>query len=720
MKKNKISDPYQERESEKYENPIPSRECILSIFNKESKILSSQMLTLILELSKINEQEALKKRLKAMRRDGQLLWIRGKGYALPKTSIFIKGKVVGSREDFGFVQPEDNSADLFLNGHQMRQVFPGDRVLIKVVGVSRRGRREATIVEILDRSTEYLTGIYLEKNNLIQVKPTHPKIHHVITIPAGFQSTAKNEEIVLVEIIRQPDSHHFPTGRVVKIFGSYSTPGIENILAVHQYHLPHEWSSAVQKETHGLEKLKNSLHVDTSRKDLRSLAFVTIDGEDSKDFDDAVYCTHQGKDWKLQVAISDVTHYVAWDTAIDQEARLRGNSVYFPTQVIPMLPEILSNDLCSLKPNVDRYCLVCEMIVSSQGKIKEYTFYFAVIHSKARLTYNKVTDFFKNNFEIDKDSDVVENLKNLEKVYEGLSKARQKRGAIDFDFAEVQLVFDTKHNIQNIIPKERTIAHRIIEECMLAANVSAANFLLKNKLNAIFRVHEPPNPDKIEDLKDFLKQLGISTEIEFNSKPIEYKKTLQKIITHPHQRLLQTLFLRSMNQAIYAIKNQGHFGLSYSEYTHFTSPIRRYSDLIVHRLIREILLGSKRKSFLISKSNLDTIAEHCSKTERKADEASRMVVSAIKCRFIQKHLGEFFEGVISHVTAFGFFVELRENLVEGLVRIDCLSDDHYVFDVKRMLLQGKVKKKNYRLGDHVRIQVAKVSLSSNSIDFILA
>ena len=718
MNSKTIFDPHSAREAEKYSDPIPSREYILSLFKTKKQTLTREKITEKLDLKTSEQKDALHKRLRAMRRDGQLIWMRNKGYSLAKQSAFIKGAVVSNKEGFGFVVPEDKSTDLFLSVYQMRQVFPNDVVLVRVVGENKRGRREATIVEVLERKTDRIVGQYRTDRDTLQVVPTHSRIHHTITIPEGSQIDALHEQIVLVEITHQPGLHHPATGRIIKILSNSGSSEADTNIAIHQYQLPHEWPEAVQQEIEALKK--NPPANNEKRVDLRHLPFVTIDGEDSKDFDDAVCCQKEGNTWKLWVAIADVSHYVLPNTALDEEAYVRGNSVYFPEQVLPMLPDMLSNDWCSLKPQVDRPCLVCEMSISNQGNLKEYQFYSALIHSHARLTYTQVSQYLESKQFPEEHQPLEQPLKNLEVLFDKLFKARQKRGAIEFNFPETQLQFNDQKEIENIIPKMRSISHRIIEECMLIANVAASRFLIDHKVPTLFRSHESPLADKLTDLKTFLGYLGIKVDLDEHAKTIDYSRFLDTIADHPDQRLIHIMFLRTMSQAVYSPNNKGHFGLAYSEYVHFTSPIRRYPDLLVHRAIRYVLANTtKKEPFAYSVKTLSAIGEHCSTTEKRADEATRFVISTLKCRFMSKHIGEWFDGVISHVTHFGLFISLRKNLVEGLVHVSHLQDDHYLFDANQMILQGQRNGKTYRLGDSVRVQIARVNIEAHEIDLEL-
>jgi len=721
----KTKDPYAAREAEKYSDPIPSREYILSILkDQKDKIISRRKLEELLLLQDPTQREALRRRIQAMRRDGQLLLKKGKGYYLPKDAIFLKGTVLGTKDGFGFLEPEDKSANIFLSAYQMRQVFPKDRVLVRIISESSRARREASIVEILERNTENMLGRCVSSGeDTLKVISVSPRIHQVITIPSGYQANAVLNQIVLVEIIKQPDLYHPPTGRITKVLGDTGSPGIASLIAIYQNQLPYEWSQNIEKEIEDLKVASPASSNPTSERiDLRHLPFMTIDGENSKDFDDAVYCQREKKNWKLWVAIADVSHYVKPDTLIDQEAQLRGNSVYFPDRVVPMLPDILSNDWCSLKPNVDRFCLVCEMIITQQGKLKEYQFYPAIIESKARLTYTLASQYLSTQNYSQAHQSIADSLNHLENLHSILNQARQKRGSIDFDLKETNIILNTQGNIESILASSRTIAHRIIEECMLIANVAAAQFLINKNLPSLFRIHESPAPEKVLELQTFLKSLGYKNTFRKQAKSKDYAKFLQEIQEDPKVHIIHMMVLRVMNQAVYSPINRGHFGLAYLEYTHFTSPIRRYSDLIVHRSIHYIL--SKKtdtkpiKKYHYDIRTLERLGAHCSMTERRADEATRAVVNQLKCQYIKHYIGESFQGTISHIVGFGLFIALQ-NQIEGLIHISHLNDDHYVFDSKQMRLKGQNSHKTYQLGDQLCVQVAHVNTEAGEIDFRL-
>lgn len=705
-------DPYAKREAEKYANPIPSREYILAYLKEAGRLMTRQALEEVLGLYSPDQQEALRRRLQAMRRDGQLILTRRKGYGLAKKMDLIRGRVLGHKEGFGFVAPEDGSADLYLSGHQMCQVFPDDSVLVRVAGEDKRGRREAVIVEVLERNTRWVVGRYCYEEGIGQVSPANTRIPQIVLVSPGAEGGAVHGQMVTVEILQQPTAHRQAVGRVMEVLGEHLAPGMGVTIAIRSYNLPHLWPEGVEAEL--AQIAAQPLLDDKPRVDLRDLSFVTIDGADAKDFDDAVFCQPEGKEWRLWVAIADVSHYVQPGTALDKAAKQRGTSVYFPGSVLPMLPEVLSNDWCSLKPKVERLVLVCEMLISSRGRLQDWQFYPAVIRSRARLTYDQVSRYLATGGTPRQDSALLPHLQNLAYLYEIFNQERSKRGAVDFDFQEPQILFHKDGSVKDIVPLERTLAHRIIEACMLAANVSAARFLLKHKLPSLFRIHEAPSPIKLTELKNFLKGLGLRLSLWRTPKPADYARILTTSKTRPNHRLIQSALLRAMNQAIYSPENKGHFGLAFSEYTHFTSPIRRYPDLWVHRAIRQALNPNPASEQLQA---LIVLGEHCSMTERRADEATREVLSGLKCELIHTHLGEVFSGMISHVTGFGLFIALRDTLVEGLAHISSLRNDYYHFDATHLALRGERTGIVYRVGDSVRVRVARVDLDAREVDF---
>lgn len=713
-----FADPFAKREAEKYSNPIPSREYILEYLKKCGRLVKRDELTHLLGIEDSVQQEALRRRLRAMERDGQLILTRREGYGLPDKMNLVRGRVIGHRDGFGFLVPDDGGEDLFLNASQMQLVFHGDRVLARVVGIDRRNRREGAIADVLERNTPSLVGRFFTEKGVTFVVPANTRIAQDILIGTDDQGGAQSGQIVVVEITSYPSFRKQAIGRVIEILGDHMAPGLEIEVAIRNYNIPHTWPDAVLTEITPFQE--GYLPVDEERHDLQALPFVTIDGADAKDFDDAVYCERQKKQWRLIVAIADVSHYVSPESALDKEAQARGNSVYFPGSVVPMLPEVLSNELCSLKPKVNRLCLVCDMLISAKGELKRFTFYPAVIHSRARLIYNEVAAWLHNKKCPPMYHDLLPHLNDLHHLYHVLRESREKRGAIDFETTETRVIFGPNRKIKQIVPTERTVAHRIIEECMLLANVAAAHFLLKAKIPILFRIHAVPAAEKLADLKAFLAELGLRLPGKKIPKSGDYSILLKSIAHRPDAHLIRTVLLRSLSQAMYSPDNIGHFGLAFDAYTHFTSPIRRYPDLLVHRAIRHVLAKRKPKKFMYDTLSVSRLGEHCSTTERRADEATREVLDWLKCEFMRDRVGETFSGIITNVTGFGLFVELQNIYVEGLVHITALHNDYYQFDANRHRLCGERSGVIYRLGDRIRVKIGRVDLDQRQIDFELA
>lgn len=719
-KHTKKKDQHSEREAEKYENPIPSREFIIEFLTDKGQPASYKQLLIELDLKSDEEQEALRRRLIAMVRDGQLHQNRRGAYGPIEKMELIPGRVMGHKDGFGFVIPDDGGDDLFLNARQMRAVFHDDRVLARVAGLDHRGRQEGVIIEVLERNTPELVGRLHSESGAHFIEPSNQRITQEILIAPESVGNAKNGQMVIVQITEQPTVHSRPIGKIIEVLGDHMAPGMEIDVAIRNHGLPHEWSEEVLKEAQKYtgEVAEADLK---GRKDVRHLPFVTIDGEDAKDFDDAVYCKKRSDNgWTLYVAIADVGHYVKPGNVLDKAAVERGNSVYFPERVIPMLPEVLSNQLCSLNPHINRLTMVCEMAISATGKITTYKFYEAVIKSHARLTYNKVFAMVEeDNKELQKEyAALYPHIQELFALYRVLLKARSKRGTIDFDLPETKIVFGANRKIEKIVPLVRNDAHRLIEECMLCANICAARFLLKSDIPALYRNHEGPGPQKLKDLKRFLGEMGLNLGGGEEPSPTDYAKLLKTVEGRPDAHLIQTVLLRSLSQAVYSPDNKGHFGLAYEAYAHFTSPIRRYPDLVVHRAIRRVLQRQYKSGE--SDPHLEALGEHCSMTERRADDATREAVDWLKCEFMMDKVGEEFTGVISGVTSFGLFVELKDIYAEGLVHISTLPEDYYQFDPMRHELRGERSNRRFRLGDEVQIRVARVNLDEREVDFMLA
>jgi len=739
-------DPEAAREAEKYDNPIPSRELILRHLSERGSPAAREQLVEEFGLVSDEDVEALRRRLRAMERDGQLIYTRRGTYAPVDKLDLVCGRVSGHRDGFGFLIPDDGSDDLFLGPAQMRLVFDGDRCLARVSGLDRRGRREGAIVEVISRAHETIVGRYQIESDVGFVVADNPKIQQEVLVTPGRALNAKPGQFVEVRITHWPTPRFQPQGDIVEVIGNYMAPGMEIDVALRSFDIPHVWPEAVLKEAARLkpevdekDKLK--------RVDLRHLPFVTIDGEDARDFDDAVYCEKPGG-WKLltggfrlYVAIADVSHYVKVGSALDHEAEVRGNSVYFPERVVPMLPEQLSNGLCSLNPGVDRLAMVCEITLNKSGKMTDYQFYEAVIHSHARLTYNKVSDMLERPKSpegkrlSEEYAEVLPHLKQLYALYKVLLKARHTRGAIDFETQETRIVFGAGRKIAEIKPTERNDAHKLIEECMLCANVATAAFLQKHDIPALYRVHDGPPLERQEKLRAFLGELGLSLHKgKEGPTPKDYQALLERIQDRPDFHVIQTVMLRSLSQAVYSADNHGHFGLNYEAYAHFTSPIRRYPDLLVHRAIRSVIRSRrdtphvrregaasmpKARIYPYDEAALEQLGEQCSMTERRADEATRDVVNWLKCEFMRDRVGETFPGVITAVTGFGLFVELTDIYVEGLVHVTAMPGDYYHFDPLHHRLSGERSGRSFRLGDSVEVRVMRVDLDERKIDFEL-
>lgn len=714
-------DPFADRERDKYEHPIPSRECIQELLQEAGTPLDLAQIAQALELSEERDIDALAKRLRAMERDGQIIQNRRSGYGLVSKMDLVCGRVVGHPDGYGFFVGDEGGEDLYLSPKQMRSLLHGDRAVVRKAGFDRRGRREGALVDVLERANHRIVGRYVVEHGLGFVIPSNKRIHQDIALKEDGHGGATDGQIVVAEIIEQPSWRSQPIGKVLEIVGNHLAPGMEIDIAMRSYELPHEWPEPVLAEISTLTRVVPEA-AKQDRVDLRQVPLVTIDGEDARDFDDAVYCEKQGKGWRLLVAIADVSHYVAPNTALDAEARNRGNSVYFPGRVIPMLPEVLSNGLCSINPKEDRLCMVCEMFITAAGKVRKYEFFEAVMRSHARLTYTSVAAIVveRDNKERSRYEALLPHLDELHELYKVLKVQRQKRGTIDFETVETRIVFGEDRKIQAIVPVERNDAHRMIEEFMIAANVAAADFLLAHESAGIYRVHLGPSPEKLNDVRAFLRELGLRLGGGDEPEPKHYARLLEEVRERPDRNLIQTVLLRSLSQAVYTPENNGHFGLAFDAYTHFTSPIRRYPDLLVHRAIRHLLANKTHQPVVYTQGDMLASGEHCSMTERRADEATRDAVDWLKCEFMQGKVGEEFDGIISAVTSFGIFVQLQNVYIEGLVHVTSLQNDYYHFDPAKHRLVGERTKTTYRLTDKIRVKVMRVNLDDKKIDFEIA
>lgn len=723
-----------ERELASYENPLPSREYILQIVTEQGVPLTFERLVKLLDI-RSEEEEFFIRRLGAMSRDGQLMQNRGGHWLLPDKANLVTGKVLGHMDGFGFLVPDDGGSDLFLSAREMEKVMHGDRAMARVAGTDQRGRPEGKIVEVLERANSKLVGRVHNEHGVWFVEPENKRISQRILLAPpeapkkGLMSRLSRApkpvvpvagQVVMVDIIEQPSRNAQAIGRVTEIVGNYADPGMEIEIALRKHELPYEFSKAGLAEAKKLPDIVRPVDK-KGREDITHLPLVTIDGETARDFDDAVYCERQGKGYRLIVAIADVSHYVKERGDLDLDAYERGNSVYFPRRVIPMLPEKISNGLCSLNPQVERLCMVCDMDIGPTGEIKRYRFYPAVMFSHARLTYNEVAAAIHEK-EIParrKIGKLLPQLEMLDELYRLLVAERRKRGAIDFESTETRMIFNDNGKIEKIVPDERNEAHKIIEECMLAANVCASAFLAENEQPCLYRIHQGPSPERLAKLRDFLGTFGLQLGGGDEPHAKDYATLITKIKGRPDTALLQTVMLRSLRQAIYSPDNVGHFGLAYDQYTHFTSPIRRYPDLLVHRAIKAVL---QKKKYVPDHEagDWESIGLHCSMTERRADEATRDVEDWLKCFYMQDKIGEIFSGSIASVVPFGIFVALDDVFIEGLVHVSELGTDYFHYDDAAHAMVGERTGKRYRLSDRVKVQLVRVDLATNKIDFKLA
>ncbi|TWX72732.1 ribonuclease R [Colwellia sp. C1TZA3] len=734
------NDPHQQREADKYDKPVASRELLLSLIEKSNIPPTFKALVSQLQYTDDDMLVGVKHRLRAMENSGQIVFNKFKQYAIAKRSDVLIGKIIGHRDGFGFFSPDNGDKDFYISSYEMKRVIHGDIAEAILLDRSdRKGRKEVKILDVITPRTAGVVGRFFIDHHIACVIPDDARIQQEILIQPDKKLGARHGEVVVVNIIKGPTKRSNAVGEVIEVLGEHMAPGMEIEIALREHDLPSQFSAEVIAQVSGIaDEVEESAKA--PRVDLRDLPLVTIDGEDARDFDDAVYCQpNAAGGWTLWVAIADVSYYVRNKTALDEEAISRGNSVYFPSQVIPMLPEKLSNGLCSLNPDVDRLCMVCEMTISASGDLSASKFYPAVMRSKARFTYSKVATILGVNPE-QKDEDyrtelrteyqaLIPDLENLNTMYHVLAAARAKRGAIAFETTESQFLFNSERKIESIVAMVRNDAHKIIEECMILANVATAEFIEKYKKPGLFRVHDKPSEDKYNNFLSYVNELGLDLssmgERKAQPEPMDYCHILEKIAGRPDQELIQTMLLRSMRQAVYQSENIGHFGLALPSYSHFTSPIRRYPDLVVHRVIKAILDEQAQHkanagAHSYTPEAVIELGEHCSMTERRADDATRDVADWLKCEYMQDHVGDTFTGVISTVTNFGLFIRLADLHIEGLVHITSLGHDYYHFDDVRMCLTGENTGAKYRIGDTVQVQVAAVNLDEKKIDLALA
>ncbi|RUO72379.1 ribonuclease R [Pseudidiomarina sediminum] len=715
-----------EKQQPEYEVEIPSRDELLEAVEARLKPITFEEILARFELTDERQHIGVKRRLRAMERDGQLIYTKANAYGLPSRMNLIKGRIIGHRDGFGFCRPEDGGDDLFIAPNQMYSVMHGDVVLVQEQGKDPKGRKEGRIVRVIEPRETSVVGRFFVDHDLGIVVPDDSRLNQDILIPDEGRNGARHGQIVVVKITRRPNRRTSPIGEVTEILGEHMAPGMEIEIAIREHDIPTEWQAQTQAAVDALaETVPESAY--EGRVDLRELPLITIDGDDSRDFDDAVYAEPDGDGWRLWVAIADVSYYVRPNTPLDRDALERGNSVYFPNFVVPMLPEKLSNGLCSLNPDVDRLCMVAEMHVSAHGKLGDAKFYPAVMKSHARMTYTKVAAILDGEPKLRQEhAAILTPIDHLHRLFKVLKKARQLRSAIEFETLETRFIFNAERKIESIEPVRRNVAHMIIEECMIMANVATARFIEQHdEAGALFRVHEPPASERLTNFRGFLAELGLTMSGGDDPAPKDYAAVLEQVRERPDAELIQTMLLRSMQQAVYSPDNAGHFGLALEQYAHFTSPIRRYPDLILHRAVKAILKKQQGPSpalegaWMYPDEQLDELGEHCSMTERRADDATRQVDEWLKCEYMQDHIGAEFDGVIAAVTNFGLFVRLNDLHIDGLVHISNLDNDYYHYDNERHLLIGENSRRVYRLGDKVRIRVRSVNLDERKIDLTL-
>ena len=701
-----------------YEHPIPSRDHLLQFLVEAGRPAALTAIERHFKVKGPDARAKLVKQLAKMVRSGQLILNRRSEYCLTTKIELLTGKVIAHRDGFGFIVRDGEGDDVYLSAREMREVIHGDRIAFKVIGKDRRGRAEGKVVEVLEHGTSEIAGQFIRERGIGVVVPDNPRITHRVLIAKGESGDAKHGQLVVAEILDYPTGAIQMTGRITTVIGVPGQKGIATDIAIHSNGIPNVWPGKVRKE---VEPLGTNVPdgAKKGRVDLRDTALITIDGADARDFDDAVFCEPSGDGWRLLVAIADVSHYVAVGTALDKEAINRGTSVYFPDRVVPMLPEELSNGLCSLNPKVDRLCMVCEMRVAKGGKVERSKFYEAVMRSHARLTYSEVSAYLTDSSAKTVPAEVQPTVRNLHELYKQFTIARQRRGAIELDIPQTRISLGEDGTINSIVGVERNDAHKLIEEFMIAANVQAAKFIRKNKIPGLYRVHASPDPDRFDELRLYLVSLGLKVPHSDHVEPRQFNQMLTDVAGRPDAHAISVAMLRSLMHAEYTPKNIGHFGLALDAYAHFTSPIRRYPDLLVHRAIRHIVRGGKPGKYDYSPKEMEKLGAITSAHERRAEDATREVEAWLKCQYMNDRVGQQFSGVVTSVTNFGLFVMIDELQIDGLVHVSSLNSDYYHFDAGTHSLVGGRSGNKYSLGDELEIVVSGVDLESRKIDFRL-
>jgi len=700
-----------------YKHPIPGPNDLIDFLTETGKPLKADAILKAFDLKGQRMRSLLVEKLNTMVRAGQIIENRRGEYCLTAKLDLVTGTVSGHRDGFGFVVRDDGeSEDVYLSAREMRPLFDGDRVAIRVKGMDRRGRAEGQLVDVLERGTQQVAGQFIRERGIGLVIPDNSKISHRILIPKDESGGAKHGQMVVVEILDFPTYVEQATGRVVNIIGTPGEKGIATDIAIHSHAIPYEWPDTVREQVQDFGAEVPDASMD-GRTELRNVDLITIDGADARDFDDAVFCMKAESGWRLLVAIADVANYVSIGSALDKEAIVRGTSVYFPDRVVPMLPEVLSNGLCSLNPKVDRLCMVCDMEVSSSGKVTKATFFEGVMKSKARLTYSQVGDFLSGASKTSVPSELQASVRDLHDLYKAFAKQRRRRGAIEIDLPQTKFKLNDDGEIDRIEVVPRNDAHRLIEECMIAANVEAAKFLKKHRIPGLYRVHPKPDTDRFNDLRLYLISLGLKVPHPDHVEPRHFTQLIEQVKDRPDSAAITMAMLRSLTHAEYSPTNVGHFGLALESYAHFTSPIRRYPDLLVHRAIRHIIRGGKPGKYDYAPKEMERLGAITSAHEKRAEEATRDVEAWLKCQYMEQHLGDEFDGVITGVTNFGVFVQITELMTDGLVHVTSLANDYYKYDAGSQKLVGERSGHTYSLGEEMRIRVERVDMETRKIDF---
>jgi ribonuclease R len=695
-----------------------NRENLLALLERRGVPLTFDAISEAFELESSPQRKQLHRALQDLQRNGDLLRNRAGEYGLTQRMDLVRGRVIGHRDGYGFLVPDEGGADLFLSPRQMRSIMHGDRIVGRVVGVDERGRAEGALVEVLERAVRQVVGRYVFEADVGVVVPDESRVRHDILIAPAHAAGARDGDIVVVEILEYPDKQRRAVGRVVEVMGAHMAPGMEVDIAIRSHDLPAEFPRSVLDEAARFGGAVKPA-AKRGREDLRDLPLVTIDGADARDFDDAVHARATPSGWKLSVAIADVAAYVKAGSALDAEAERRGNSVYFPDRVIPMLPEALSNGLCSLRPDEDRLCMVCEMLVGRDGNVRRTRFFEGLMRSHARLTYDEMAAIVEQRVGDARRARaaLVPHLDELYAVYGALVKARQRRGALELDTQDTRIILGASGKVERVAPLVRNDAHRIIEECMVAANVAAARHVIRRKTEVLFRVHDGAKPDGLDALRTYLAGVGLTLAGGAKPQPRHYLALLNKAGARPDSALIQVMVLRSLSQAVYSPDNIGHFGLALDAYAHFTSPIRRYADLVLHRALKHLIHGPRRAPYGYSHERLAGIGEHVSMTERRADDATRDAVNWLKCEYMLDKVGQEYTGRVTGVAAFGLFVSLEDLHVEGLAHVSQLGRDYFHFDPARQVLQGERSGEHFGVGDTLRVRVIRVDLDERKVDF---